>query len=581
METLVNSKYTREDIIQRIVFTIAKKWNINEKEVAARFDPLMMLLVEVIAQEMDVINTQWEMSVEEMTEIIIQRFFPKYPIREHLPHIAVMQAKPIEHSAVLPSYFSFQSSQAENTFNFTPIQDTRILNIKQHSLWVNDDPFVPSSGLQSKTGKAVRSIALLCKRSADLENVDGLQIYIDTGSQTERAMLLYALQHGVCTINGEDVQVNIGTKSKPTEASGLWPVLQELAFNLHHSNFIWLSQKGKMKTLSADHSLWQTLSDKDKKEFDGNTTVLIRWELPVQLQERWINQLSIYLNAFVGINRNQGNVQHKLDPFVNVVPLAIDQHLLFVEQVKGESNEQYKALLAGTEESLQDASYLLKESNFGKMSSDALRHSVQDLKEQVNSSNAFFANISNDYIGRHLQDMQRIVYRLEDKMRQGIALKQQMQYLIVKPSRSDKFVSIDYWTFDNRNIEKLRPETVLDCKGSLIEKGSAMLLSKPYPLSGSYKNNFGKPLQQIVSQHDVETLAQNVFGTYFDGIDMQRKYETTNDVHQNKQLTLAINIRLKAGYDMDFAILDNNRIRYEMERNSLFTYPFSVNIIHP
>lgn len=579
METLVNSTYTREDIVQRIVYTIAKKWQISEKEVAARFDPLMMLLVEVIAQEMDIINTQWEMSVQEMTETIIQRFFPKYSLKEHLPHIAVLQAKPLEHTAVLPAYFNFQLHQADHVLHFTPIQETKILNITQHSFWVNDQPFVQSAAFQSKSGNPVRSIALLCNKAADLEYIDGLQLFIDTGTIAERAILLYALQHGTCTVNGMPVDINIGYRQTSGNQTDFWSILQSLSYALYHQQFLSLSQKEKLKALPYEHSVWQHLSEKDKKSIEAQHAVYIKWELPVQFQERWLNQLSIHFNAFVGINRKQASVQHKLDPFVNVVPLAIDQHLLFVEQVKGDAEEQYSIEEFGTEESLQDGTCLLKAANFGKMSSDGLRNSVQDLKQQVNSSNAFFSNVSNEYIGRHLQDMQRIIYRLEDKMRQAISLKQQMQYLIVKPFRNNKFVSVDYWTFDNTMLEKLRPETVLESKGSLIEKASARLLTKPYPLSTNYKNSLGTALHQIVSKNDVESLAQNVFGSYLDHVEIKKEYQTSSDLHQHKQLTLAININLKVGYDMEFVQLDNNRIQYEMERNSLLSYPFAVNIV--
>lgn len=580
METLINSKYTKEDIVQRIVFTIAKKWQINDKEVATRFDPLMMLLVEVVAQELDIINSQWKRSVEEITDSIIQRFFPKYPVREHLPHVAVMQAQPIEADAVVPAFFDFQLQQPDHTLHFTPIKETRILNIKTHSLWVNEAPFAQHPGFQSSSNGVVRSIGLLCQRTTDLERLDGLQIYIDTGAQLERSMLLYALQHGTCTVNGEAVDMKIGYKHTAAQETGFGSVLQELCLSLYGDNFISLSQTHKIQPLTSEHGIWQHLNDRDKKELDAQTTVFLRWELPVLLQERWVNQLSIHLNAFVGINRKQAFVQHKLDPFVNLIPLAIDQHLLFVDQIKGDTQEQYQAAHSGSEDGLQDGTYLLQSAHFGKLSSDSLRHCIQDLKEQVNSSNAFFSNVSNDYIGRHLQEMQRIVYRLEDKMSKAISLKQQLQYLIVKPFRADKFVTVSYWTFDNQNLEKLRPETVLECKGSLIGKGSARLLTKAYPLAAIYKNTLNQPLRPIVSKHDVETLAQNVFGAHFDSMEVERSYQSTNSVGQNKQLTLVLTIRLKPGYDPDFLSLDHNRIMYEMERNSLLSYPFSVNIIH-
>ncbi len=581
METLINPTYTKADIMQRMVFTIAKKWDINEKEVAARFDPLMMLLVEVIAQELDVINTQWELSVEEMTETMIRHFFPKYPIHTHLPHIVVIQATPVDNKAVLPAFFDFQLHQGEHTSHFTPIQETRIYPIRQHSLWVNHEPFTASSGFQTKQGTVVHHIGILCERGADLLTLDGLQMYVGTGTQNERSLLLYALQHGNCTVNGEKVQLKAGYKTAQGKDPGFWATVQDLSAALYQSNFITLTHQGALPPLDSGHHVWQKLSDKEKKEIDPNTAVYMQWELPIQLQERWLNQLHIYFNAFVGMNRKQSSLHHKLDEFVNIVPLSVDQHLLFVAQVKGDANEQYQHLEAATEDHLADGSYLLKASNFGKMSSDTLRNSLQDLKEQVNSNNAFFANVSNDYISRHLQEMQRILYRLEDKMRDATPLKQHLQYLLVKPHRSDKFVTVTYWTFDNRDMEKLRPETLLTCKGSLIEKGTALLVTKPYPLAATYKNALNQPLQQIVSKSDVATLARNVFGTHLDTVTLERVYQINQPTQQTKQVTLVLNIKLKEGYDMEFAQLDTNRIQYEMERHSLLSYPFSVHIMQP
>lgn len=575
MET--STKYNRADIAQRIVATIASKWQIDEKEVATRFDPLLMMLVEVLAKELALINSQWERSAEEITESVIERFFPKYPIRANLPHIAIIQAQPLEAAAVLPAFYDFQLPVEDHTVHFTPIHDTRIYNIKQHSIWVNNAPFAAGTPAMHAP-KAIHSIGLLCQRHAEVENLDGLQIHIATSISSQSATLLYALQHGSCSINGVPTDMVLGYKNQGTEQPPFWNALQQLTLEIHKASFITLVQKDTIQTLPQDHPLWQKIND---KEMDSSSIVYIEWTLPILLQERWIHQLSIYTNAFVGINREQRTLHHKLDEYVNTVPLPIDQHLLFIAKVAGDAGENYAVSEATAENNLQQGHYMLKGSNVGKMSSNALRHNIEDLKEQVNSSNAFFSNTSNDYIGRHLQEMQRIIYRLQDKLQNAKALKQQMQYLFVKPFSTDKNLSINFWTFDNRKLDKIRPDTLLECKGSLLKKDSPRLLTKPYPLATAYTNSWGQPLRQILSKRDVTELAINVFGSYFDTLEILHQYQATSDVHQGKRITIVLNIRLKAGYDMDFAALDNNRIKYEMDHNSILSYPFSINIILP
>lgn len=579
METLVNPKYTKEDIIQRIVFTIAKKWQINEKEVASRFDPLMMLLVEVIAQELDNINSQWELSVGEMTDTIIQKFFPKYPVKENLPHTTILQAKPLEATAILQDSFNFQLNQAEQTTNFTAICSTKIFNLSLHSLWVNNQPFSGSAGFQNKQQQVVRRLGLLCEKAGDLDNIDGLQIYISTGNVAEKEMLLYAIQHGQCFVNGEPTECIIGYEKNNIKGSEYWDSLQNIASAIYQSKFVTIKKKDRIKSI-GEHEILSYLSDKDKKSLDTGNLVYIQWDFPVQLQERWLNQLSLHLNAFVAINRTHHNVQHKLDQFVNLIPLTIDEHLLFVDAVKGDTNDAYKLLEYATEEQLTDGHFVLKSSAFGKMNSHSLRYSIQELKQQVNSSNAFYANVPNDYIGRQLKEMQRLAYRLEDKMQTAKPLKQQLQFLLVKPFRSDKFLSVDYWTFNNHQIEKVRLDTVLETKGSVVDKSGALIIAKPYPLAVKYRDTLNQPLQQIVSENDINTLAANVFGEQLLKVDIQRAYQSGKNVHEPKRLTISINIYTKAGYDKDYAELDTNRVLYELKRYSIISYPFSVHIIY-
>lgn len=577
METILHPKYSKEDIIQRMVFSIAKKWQIDEKDVQAKFDPLMMLLVEVIAHELDTINARWDLSVDEITETIIHKYFPEYPIAEELPHVVMMQASAAEATAIIPDTFNFYLPQAQQDLSFTPVEPLHLLGLQLHSTWFNHKPFDKQAGFQAKEQEVVRSIGILCEVNRDLSSLDKLQLYIVPGNVAERELLLYAIKHANCYANGTEINVS-NKNSSATSDGSYWDKLKSLSVATYSNAIITVNDTGLFEALKEESEIWQNIEERQKKQMDISRLVYLHWELPVSLQYRWLKQLSIYPNAFIAVNRAHRTIQYKVEPLLNVIPLAIDRQLMYVDKVASDAGQRYSMLDAVAEDALEDGSCTLKTGQFGSMNSDGLRYHIQSLKEEVSNSAAFFSNISNDTITAHLKDMQRTLFRVQDKMQQATPLKQQLRYLLVKPYRTDKFITVDYWTFDNEHLKLLRPDTVLDCKGALIQKGTAQLLSKPYPLSANYTNTQNKPLVHISSRRDVEQLARNIFGTHLEKVQVDRSYKSIPDVYSRKQLTITIDINLKQSYNPQFQELDNSRFNYELEQNGLLSYPYHITI---
>jgi len=125
----------REQIKDRMMKTAARLWEIPEGDIETNFDPLIILLLEACAAELESVGAHINASQDRLLDKLAELILPEAMINAQ-PASCVMQATPVEASSTLSNTVRFYTTQRlqqigsaayNQDFYFTPVGNFKIL----------------------------------------------------------------------------------------------------------------------------------------------------------------------------------------------------------------------------------------------------------------------------------------------------------------------------------------------------------------------------------------------------------------------------------------------------------------------
>jgi hypothetical protein len=125
----------REQIKDRMLKTAARLWEVPEGEIENNFDPLIMLLLETCAGELENIGTGINTSQNRLLDRLAELILPEAMINAQ-PASCIMHATPAEPTAILNDNIRFYTTQRiqqagtaayTQDFYFTPVGNFKLL----------------------------------------------------------------------------------------------------------------------------------------------------------------------------------------------------------------------------------------------------------------------------------------------------------------------------------------------------------------------------------------------------------------------------------------------------------------------
>lgn len=126
---------SREQIRDRMIRLAAQHWNLEENEIEANFDPLLVLLFDAVAGEMESLGYRIKDIQSNLLNELAELMLPHSLLRAK-PASCILTAKPAGENSMLKSTVNFstmaKTSKAdeaakETELNFTPIGDIKLV----------------------------------------------------------------------------------------------------------------------------------------------------------------------------------------------------------------------------------------------------------------------------------------------------------------------------------------------------------------------------------------------------------------------------------------------------------------------
>lgn len=566
----------KEQIKDRMLKTAARLWEIPEGEIETNFDPLIMLLLETCAGELENIGAGINATQGRLIDRLAELILPEAMINAQ-PATCIMHGTPVEPVASVNDstrFYTTQRMQQAGTaaynqdFYFTPIGDFRLLKATLGYMKAGNK-FYRFTGngqkeliLDSGNNGYSAEVWLALSPDKALTQLKGLQFFFDLKGHSEANALYNSLHQARAFVNEEEIEIGSGYYKGDQFDLNLEEALSSghdysrkvhrQAAGIYRNRFLHIAGNLEAKA-GAIPAAWLDLPEKVQQSLQAEGAVFIKIELGRMFQQETLDRLFCSINAFPVVNRALNTMNYRTDTWVNIIPMQIEGSFLDLQSITGSSGHKYKINISADNQQVEEGEAIVRSGGVGKTNSREVREIIGSLMEAIRDESAYFSRMSNEFVLARLREITRILARLEDQMSIARDKKETLHYLLLKPRTAGESVTVNYWTTNGADAHAVKTGTMLTAFNHTITaaKGAYILTNgaggKSIVTEAEKKYTLKRQLSsggKIVSAEDVKLLSYQLFGDKLKKIEIKKGIQPGNGPNQGFQRTIDIFLTL-------------------------------------
>lgn len=598
----------KEQIKDRMVRLAAEHWNIQENEVDANFDPLLILIFDAIANEIESVGYQIKDIQNSLLDELSNFMLPQSLLKA-TPASCILTAIPNDITAIISKENNFTTIAqvqkhgnpiSEVELNFTPIGNVKLFQAQLNYLRVGNKIFKYT--IEGKktlihddhVGTKTNTLHFLIQSNEPIKSFEGLQIFFDLKGHSEANNFYFALQNALLSINHQETQFHKGYFENETYQTNLKDALnkegdytrklQKEIAAIYANQFLTV-HKSEISFI-AQHDFLKDLPEKLVQEIGVNGNYFFTLQLSRPFEIDMLDRLQISINAFPAINRKITSVNFKTDKWVNIIPLPIIGSYLDIETIEGLNGYRYHVKNSQSDEKLAEGHAIIRSARVSKKSSHEVRNTINGLLEAVRDEGAFFSRVSNDFIAARLNEISKTLTRLEDQVQLSKDEKPAFQYVLLKPKTTGERVVVNYWT--------TQPIEANHVKANAFFKPyqhTFVHLQKTYAVTAAVggKDNYSDYAQKqilvrqlssrgkIISIEDVKLLCYELFGKHLRKVTVEKKMHILQGTKNGISRVIFIHLQVDSdAYAENELVHLEKLLHYQLDTQSTFVYPFEI-----
>lgn len=594
--------------------TAARLWEVPEGDIENNFDPLIMLLLETCAGELEHIGSGINASQNRLLDRLAELILPEAMINAQ-PASCIMHATPAEPSALLDDSIRFYTTQRiqqagtaayTQDFYFTPVGQFKLLKASMSYMKAGNKFFRFTGNGQKEliqdnghSGYANEIWFALTPDKA-LTTLKGLQFFFDLKGHSEAHALYASLRNAKAWINGEEIvlgngyfngqQFDLNLEEALSEGYDYNRKVHRKVAGIYQERFLHLTGDIDTKA-SALPDEWQSLPDKISQAILAEAPVFIKIELGRLFQQETLDRLFCSINAFPVVNRMLNSINYRTDTWVNIIPMQIDGNFLDLQSITGSAGGRYRINISADTQQVEEGEAIVRSSGVGKTNSREVREIIGSLMEAIRDESAYFSRMSNEFVLARLREITRILARLEDQMTVARDKKEMMHYLLLRPKTAGESVTVNFWTTHGTEAHVVKAGTLLTAFNHTLSpaKGAYTLTNvtggKSSVTDSEKKFILKRQLSsggKVISAEDVKLLGFQLFGDKLKKIEVKKGVQPGSSAHEGFQrsidifLTLAPQQTEAAKDEMDYLC---SELEYNLNLNASPVYPFRI-VLH-
>jgi predicted nucleic-acid-binding protein len=612
------NQLTKDQIKDRLLKRAAKHWGYSDVELENVFDPIVNLLFDVCAKELEKISNEIFSSRRRMTERLIDILTPIASAKATASR-GILKAYPTENELVLNDFHQFSYQRKElNPYNPTEnsiksyyfgATNPTILNRNKINYVVLPNgvqkiekeqfkEFVGSKNYLNTTPHATMWIGL--KHEGD-GIIKDLSFYFYLKNLEHKNTFFHFLPRAKWFLNDLQLTTKTGYNNNVVIKPEKSELMQQDFYHIkkahehindyYKDNFISINDSIEIKddSYSVPKEFEKFIPLEDLKKITEEKLLWIRIEFPNVVGKDILSEVFCANNCFPVMNKKLNETQGNIKDILNIYPLSLNNdYFLELLSVLNDKNKEFDIVSNSNSTSEEDYAYL----RFGGISRFDERNATEEINyliDLIRDEASAFSRLGSDFTDTNLKEINQIISRFKNKIAQIGSQTATNPYMILntKDKNQSGTLFVKYWTTDGESANKISTFSKFTThKGADFVTDSVLLLSATKggknELTNSekiyaYRENLISN-HKVVTRQDIIILCKNHYGDAIDSIEVKNGIQTSLDSTIGYMPTIDIYLEkspLAVFNDEEWEFLRDD-IKLLIENRAINIVPFRV-----
>ncbi len=462
---------TKAHIKDRMLKAASAAWGYSDKIRESDFDPLLALLMEVYAAELERISNEISMSRERVLQKMIQLMAPDV-FTAPVPAQAILHAESLEGRVLLQPGEQFflprgpQASADEDCW-FSPAGSYFITDAVVRYM-ATDQKLIRYNS--PAAGETVSVLNVPLPSNVIWLGVAGMtlkdaQFYFEL----DNAAFYHYLPQAKWWCGDQQLSTKPGFNSPTGDGDEL---------------SIWLQAPHNVSRIATRlanelfrHRFVQMVEAPDEKgetpegiRLDGENLTWIKLEFPENITASMFTGLQCQVNCFPVINLRLHELTHRLKDWVNFIPLLCEQGQQFFDlhSVIDQDGKPFRSVL-------------LRKGGAGRFDERDARTVTEHLLQLLRDESAAFATYNREFMTNEIKQVQQVILRLSRQMEGRDAAADPVPYLEIMAGDAvpNRHLVVEYWSTRGARANLIKSGTMLIAyKNGGLRQGSIFLITQ-------------------------------------------------------------------------------------------------------
>ncbi|WP_295842611.1 type VI secretion system baseplate subunit TssF [uncultured Apibacter sp.] len=610
---------TKEKIKDRILRRAAQTWGYTDSELETSFDPIVALLLEACASELEKISSELNNSRSRIIERLLEIMSPEINTGI-VPARSIIHLEPIENNYTVSVEHQFRSKKVIQNI-YDPLQP-----IVKDIYFGTTLPFILSKAKLEYIafGNSLYSLKRIIHKDPitkenrflkngslwlgincpeGIDKIEKLMFFTDVRS-SQREIFYNYLKQAKFYINDQEIPYKEGfnvenyTIDIDAVVNKNYNKINQLysEVNDFYSDKFFHFTKDiiiKDEVFKVPDELINIFGDKVTSMNEAGNIIWLQVQFPEVVINETFENVMFYINAIPVINKRLLTQNQTIGSFINYIPLSSDDIFLDLDSINDSRGYQYH-IKEFSEGNLDIGDATLRHTGVTRFDERNASELIQYLIELLKDESASFTVIGGDFIDGTIKEINKSIATLEQHIKEKKFTKSNFPYAIIRPKSTavkndNDFFTVSYWVTNGDEANDLKVGTHLDCIGTSDFKQDTIMFinttvgGKSRMDTKSKIDSYREALLtrgKIVTFADIKTFCQNHFKFTIKGIEIKKG--TKIDSSTNKGFVRTIDIILERNLATEYQISDFewqylcDNMLYKLDKSSSNIYPYRL-----
>ncbi|MBS0032395.1 type VI secretion system baseplate subunit TssF [Chitinophaga sp. 22321] len=533
-------KEKKERIKDRMLKTAARLWGYPDAEVETSFDPVVQLLLEACAAELEKISGEVDVSHARLVERLAQIMMPE-PITSSQPAYGILHAVATEPVADIHADHQFYHHTKTGTHTrdlfFSPVASHRLFRGQVqymaigNKLYETRDNWFKEQVLQGQSFPDMAPNHLWIGLSMEdvAQSWEGMSFFFDLRNIHQQEMFYHYLPLARVFLNNREVTVKAGYHHSRSVAEEEVDSMIQVAVNNNARYSQHILQRFRRHFLTVTNAPAPTAPGVPEpllRVFGAESNRLnkdvhwLRIEFPESLHHTLLEDLYCSINCFPVINKKNNEQSMKLNRYLNIIPMQTPDIFFDIKRVYDLEGTDYYVRNFSTAGQMQEGELVIRSSGIGRFDTREAKEVIAYLVEVIRDESSLFEEVKNDYVTNRMRELHQLIASLEEQLQPG-ANKGNIPYVMVKPKENAEYIFIEFYSTNGTVANNIRMGTRLLEYGNINTRPNSITLLTNTQ-GGKDRLNIDEKINlyrshllshnRIVTPEDIKALCRTIFG---------------------------------------------------------------------